>query len=175
MAWLKNSLAKSQRALNQTVTIRGQQANVIGVIKKQGTQLIGGWGFDDCVLLSYKYARTLMDERKADPLILVQGKEKVDSKILQADLKGSLRAVRKLSPAEDDNFSLNDVNDFSEVMSNAFVSINLGGWIIGALSFIVGIFGVTNIMFVTVKESTAQIGLKKALGANVIPYLQSFC
>ncbi|MES2880977.1 MAG: FtsX-like permease family protein, partial [Bacteroidota bacterium] len=48
----------------------------------------------------------------------------------------------------------------------AFASINLGGWAIGILAFIVGIFGVANIMFVTVKERTAQIGLKKAIGAK---------
>lgn len=164
----------AEGALNKTVTIRGQKNLVIGVIKKQGTQLIGGWGFDQAVLMPYRYARTVMDEQKADPLILVQGKENITSKVLQDELKGTMRAVRKLKPAEDDNFSLNDVNDFSEVMSKAFVSVNLGGWIIGALSFIVGIFGVANIMFVTVKERTAQIGLKKALGAKKGTILTEF-
>lgn len=46
------------------------------------------------------------------------------------------------------------------------MSINIGGWAIAALSLVVGMFGVANIMFVTVKERTAQIGLKKALGAK---------
>jgi putative ABC transport system permease protein len=166
----ENLFGAADAALNKTITVRGQKARIIGVMKKQGTQLIGGWGFDQCVLLPYQFARTLMDESRADPLILVQAKEAITSKVLQDDLRGTMRAVRRLHPAEDDNFALNDVADFSEVMSKAFVSVNLGGWIIGALSFIVGIFGVANIMFVTVKERTPQIGLKKAIGAkkNVI-------
>lgn len=161
-------------ALQKTVTIRGQKFLVVGVMKKRGTQLIGGWGFDECTLMPYKTARTVMDESKADPLIMVQGKEGINSKVLQEELKGTMRAVRRINPQEEDNFSLNDVNDFSEVISKAFVSVNLGGWIIGALSFIVGIFGVANIMFVTVAERRAQIGLKKALGAKRNTILTEF-
>lgn len=153
-------------ALHHTISVRGARQTIIGISKKQGTQLIGGWGFDKAVIFPYKYARSIMNEQKADPLIMVQAKEGISSKVLQEDLKGSMRAVRKLRPTEEDNFSLNDVADFSDVMSRAFVNVNLGGWIIGALSFIVGIFGVANIMFVTVKERTSQIGLKKALGAK---------
>lgn len=153
-------------ALQKTITLRGQKLRVAGILKKRGTQLIGGWGFDECVLLPYRFARTLMNETKADPLILVQGKPGISSKVLQDELKGTMRAVRRLSPREADNFSLNDVNDFTDAMSVAFVSVNLGGWIIGGLSFIVGIFGIANIMFVTVAERRSQIGLKKALGAR---------
>ena len=153
-------------AVQKTMRIRGQQLLIVGVMKKRGTQLIGGWGFDDCVMMPYKFGRTLMDESRADPLIMVQGKDGINSKVLQDELSGTMRAVHRLSPKEEDNFSLNDVNDFSEVMSRAFVSVNLGGWIIGALSFIVGIFGVANIMFVTVAERRSQIGLKKAIGAK---------
>lgn len=162
----QNLFGDAELALQKTIRVRGQQNLVVGIMKKRGTQLIGGWGFDDAVLMPYKYARTFMDERRAEPLILVQGRDGINSKVLQDDLKGTMRAVRKLSPRQEDDFSLNDVNDFSETLSDVFVNVNLGGWIIGALSFIVGIFGVANIMFVTVTERRAQIGLKKAIGAK---------
>lgn len=163
-----------EAALQKLVTIRNQRVRVVGVTKKQGTQLIGGWGFDGSVIMPYKYARTIMDEKKAEPLILVQGKDGISTLLLLDELKGTMRAVRKLHPSEEDNFTLNDVAEFSAVMSKAFVSVNIGGWIIGALSFIVGIFGVANIMFVTVKERTSQIGLKKALGARKTVILTEF-
>jgi putative ABC transport system permease protein len=85
-----------------------------------------------------------------------------------------MRSIRKLKPVQEDDFALNDINDISDRMSSAFVSINIGGWAIGALSFIVGIFGVANIMFVTVKERTSQIGLKKAIGAKNSVILTEF-
>ena len=163
-----------ERAVNKMITLRGKQASIAGIIKKQGNQIIGGWQFDQSVVMPYRFARTIMDERNSDPVILVQGKENINSKLLQDDLRGAMRGIRKLSPTQDDNFALNDVNDFSDALSKAFVSINIGGWAIGALSFIVGIFGVANIMFVTVKERTAQIGLKKAIGAKSRIILSEF-
>ena len=139
---------------------------IIGVVKKQGKQMIGGWDFDQSVIVSYRLGRGIMNELKADPLIIVQGQDNINSKALKDDLTGTMRALRKLTPTKEDNFTLNDINDFSAVISNAFVSLNIGGWAIAALSLIVGMFGVANIMFVSVRERTGQIGLKKAIGAK---------
>jgi len=50
----------------------------------------------------------------------------------------------------------------------------MGGAIIGGISLIVGLFGVANIMFVTVRERTSQIGLKKAIGAKKRIILSEF-
>ena len=157
---------EAERAVGKLVTARGKKCLVAGIIKKQGKQMIGGWNFDQCMIMSYRFGRTLMDERRADPILMVQAKEDVGTKALKDELRGVMRSVRRLSPRDDDNFALNDINDFSDVMAQAFVSVNVGGWAIAILSLIVGMFGVANIMFVTVKERTPQIGLKKAIGAK---------
>jgi putative ABC transport system permease protein len=163
-----------ERAIGKTIEIKGKKNLVAGVVKKQGSQMMGGWQWDKSVIMTYKYARTIMDEKYSSPVILVQGHENINSKVLKDDLTGTMRAIHKLSPTQPDDFSLNDINDFSDVLSKAFVSVNIGGWAIGALSFIVGIFGVANIMFVTVKERTSQIGLKKAIGAKSGVILSEF-
>lgn len=165
---------RPELAVGKQVTIKGRKQNVIGVIRKQGSTLIGGWQFDKAVVMTYRYARTIMDEKRSDPIIMVKGKENMTSKVVKDELKLVMRSIHKLKPTEEDDFALNDVNDFSDAMSQAFVSVNTGGWAIGALSFIVGIFGVANIMFVTVKERTPQIGLKKALGAKRSVILTEF-
>lgn len=153
-------------AVGQMLNTRGKKGLVIGVIKKQGKQMIGGWDFDQSIVLPYKFGRSFMDERRADPLIMVQGKDGKTVAEVKDDLTGVMRAIHKQSPTADDDFSLNDINEFSDAVSQLFGPLNIGGFIIGLLSLIVGMFGVANIMFVTVKERTAQIGLKKALGAK---------
>lgn len=153
-------------APGKLVTVRGKKMVVTGVIKKQGKQMIGGWNFDQNIWMSYRFARNIMDEKKANPLILVQGLDDKSSKSLKDELTGTMRAIRKLTPVKEDNFTLNDINDFSAAVSSLFVNLNIGGWAIAALSLIVGMFGVANIMFVSVRERTNQIGLKKAIGAK---------
>jgi putative ABC transport system permease protein len=156
----------AERAIGKNLSTRGKQAVVIGVFKKQGKTMIGGWNFDQSVVMPYRFARYMMDERRANPLIMIQGLDNLSSKALKDDLTGTVRAIHKLSPTKEDDFTLNDINDWSAAISQAFVSLNIGGWAIAALSLIVGMFGVANIMFVTVRERTGQIGLKKAIGAK---------
>lgn len=163
-----------ERAVTRVVTIKGKNCLVIGVIKKQGNTLVGGWQFDQSVIMAYKFARTIIDEKRSEPIIMVKGFDQINSQVLKDELMGTMRSVRKLKPTQEENFSLNDVNDISNSLSEAFVSINIGGAIIGGFSLIVGLFGVANIMFVSVKERTSQIGLKKALGAKRSVILTEF-
>ncbi len=153
-------------AVGKEISTRGKKLVIAGVVRKQGKQMLGGWEFDQAMIIPYKFARTMMDERRADPFIMVKGTEGLSSKALKDDLKGSMRAIHKLPPTKEDDFALNDINDISEEISSAFEGLNIGGWAIAVLSLIVGMFGVANIMFVTVRERTGQIGLKKAVGAK---------
>jgi putative ABC transport system permease protein len=155
-----------ERAVGKVISSRGKKLTVTGVIKKQGNTMIGGWQFDQSIVIPYRYARNLMDEKRADPVILVQGQDNMSSKALKDDLTATMRALHKLPPTREEDFALNDVNDFSQAVSNIFGPVNIGGWIIAGISLLVGMFGVANIMFVSVKERTSQIGLKKAVGAK---------
>lgn len=170
----ENLFGDADRAIGKDISFQGKKVLVVGVVKKQGKQMIGGWNFDDNLISPYKFARTILDEDNSQPLILVKGKDGLASKALKEELTGVVRAVHKLSPTKEDDFTLNDINDLSDSISSAFVSLNIGGWVIAALSLIVGMFGVANIMFVTVRERTSQIGLKKAIGAKSRVILTEF-
>ncbi|MDB5221482.1 MAG: hypothetical protein JWN83_149 [Chitinophagaceae bacterium] len=152
-------------AVGKEVILNGKKAKVIGVIKKEGQNLIG-WNYDQCIMIPYRFIRNIFDEKRSNAFIIAMAKEGVSSIAFKDELEGVMRSIRKLSPKTADDFSLNDVSGFSDQVSSVFVSVNIGGWAIGLLSLIVGAFGIANIMFVTVKERTAMIGLKKAIGAK---------
>ena len=124
--------------------------------------------------MPYKYCRQLFDEKNANPVLIVKGKDGVTTDALYQELRGIMRQVRRLGPREEDNFSLNSVEAFSKAISGFFVTLNIVGGFIGGISLIVGLFGIANIMFVTVKERTSVIGLKKAIGAKSSSILLEF-
>jgi putative ABC transport system permease protein len=156
----------AEKAVGKQVRLRNRSAVVVGVIKKQGKSMIGGWEFDRCIIMPHRFFNQMYEERWSNPTIMIQGKPNVTVEALRDELTGVVRSIRKLGPMDEDDFTLNAVSDFSKAVSGFFSSVNLGGWFIGLLSLIVGTFSIANIMFVTVRERTPVIGLKKAIGAN---------
>jgi putative ABC transport system permease protein len=93
---------------------------------------------------------------------------------MQEDVRIQLRAFRRLSPVEEDNFAMNRLSLIKDMSEQIFGTINKGGWVIGAMSLLVGLFGIANIMFVSVRERTNIIGIQKALGAKSYFILTQF-
>jgi putative ABC transport system permease protein len=165
---------KPEKALGKIVSYKGRRLAVIGIIEKQGSSMIGGFDYDKSCIVTYNYFASVFNPDNSSPYIMVQAKPGIPSKALQDELNGVMRQLRKLSPTQEDNFTCNDVAQFKDQIESVFGSINKGGWAIAGLSLIVGAFGVANIMFVTVRERTSQIGLKKAIGARRSTILYEF-
>ncbi len=163
----------TERALGKQIDVKGKKATIVGVIKKEGTNFIG-WNYDNCIMIPYLFCKQIFEENFANPILIAKGKEGVSPSALMDELKGIMRQIRRLSPTQEDNFSLNSVEAFSKAITGFFSVLNIVGGIIGGISLIVGLFGIANIMFVTVKERTAVIGLKKAIGAKKSSILFEF-
>lgn len=171
----ENLFGKAEAAIGQTIIMAaGKRGHVVGLIKKQGKSILDAWEYDNSILIPYGFLKEMTREDDANPIILVRGKPNVPIAQLKDELAGAMRSIRKLKSAQEDNFALNDIDTFSKFMENIFGYVNKGGWAIAALSLVVGMFGVANIMFVTVRERTPQIGLKKAIGAKSRVILTEF-
>ena len=155
----------AERALGKYFEIKGKHVTIVGVLKKEGKSIIGD-DKDKCIMLPYKFAKQIILEENSNPVIIVKGKDKVTPTQLSFELQGAMRQIRRLSPTQEDNFSLNSVEAISKAVSSLFGTVDIVGGLIGVVSLIVGMFGIANIMFVTVKERTSMIGLKKAIGAK---------
>jgi putative ABC transport system permease protein len=163
--------------IGKEVKLLGQKLEVIGVIEKSGKDLLKVLDFDEAVLIGYKTASKVVNIDNNSPFgstVNVKAAEGVTMQQLKDDLTGALRAERRLKPKEKDNFSLNTISIIASALDSIFGVMNIAGIIIGGFAIFVGMFSVANIMFVSVKERTNIIGVKKALGAKQYMILLEF-
>ncbi|MCB0552726.1 MAG: ABC transporter permease [Phaeodactylibacter sp.] len=163
--------------IGRTVKMMGRKYEVIGVLEKAGDDLLNPLNFDECILVSYPNARNLANLKSTqvfDTSVSIKAAEGIPVVQMKDEVRGILRAERRLKPREEDNFSLNELSMISSVFDSFFGVLNLIGIVIGLFAMLVGIVSVANIMFVSVKERTSLIGIKKALGAKQYAILLEF-
>lgn len=153
----------------------GKPLLVVGIIAKKGQDLLG-FNYDKAVIvpLDYYTSNFSVDENSVDKTLEVRAKEDVSLNELRNELMGIMRAARKLRPSQEDNFSINQLDVIAKGFDSVFESLGMVKWVIGLFSLIVGGFGIANIMFVSVSERKAIIGIKKALGATRSDILLEF-
>jgi putative ABC transport system permease protein len=164
---IATQLFGNEDPVDKFVKVDGRKIKVVGMTKKEGTSIVGG-SMDDVVLIPLNYARNIFDIKsdRLNPFMMIKAKKGVPLDQMKDELRSILRKKHNLKPLQADDFSLNQASLIISGIEKIFLIINIAGWIIGGFSIIVGGFGIANIMFVTVRERTNQIGIQKALGAK---------
>jgi len=165
---IAEKLFEGRDPLGKYVEIFGSKVLVIGVVEKEGKGTFSGQILDDVAMLPLNFYMGFIDIRRefADPQIWVQAKPSVGVEELTFEVTQLLRSYRRLKPADEDNFALNQTSIINNQLDQLFAVLKIAGFFIGIFSIIVGGFGIANIMFVSVKERTHIIGIQKALGAK---------
>ncbi|MBW7937158.1 MAG: FtsX-like permease family protein [Flavobacteriales bacterium] len=170
-----SGLFEDENPIGKSIKIQGKKFEVIGSLEKEGESLIGT-GADSKIYIPYPAIRGLADLNnwRVHKEIVIKSKPNISNAELKDEITGIMRSIRKLKPGEEDNFSLNEASLIAKEMSGITNILNIVGWIIGLFAILVGGFGISNIMFVSVKERTNMIGIQKALGARKVFILLQF-
>jgi putative ABC transport system permease protein len=159
-------LFERQNPLANEVKIDGIPFRVVGVLEKQGSNLLGNFNPDNQVYIPigtvFKYFR-----RNRDTVtIVVRARNTEMLAATREEAIGLMRRVRGLMYDEKDDFSINEQEGLTENYNQVVGVIKIVGLFITGLSLLVGAIGIMNIMFVSVKERTKEIGIRKAIGAK---------
>ena len=167
---MANELFGEIEPVGKSIRLFGQKFQVIGVLEKEGESLVNIMDFDEVCWIGYnslkKFVNVKEDNRYIGRSLSVKAKKGVQLAELKDELTGVLRSKRRLKPSEDNNFSINQLSMITDMLDGLFGVLNIAGMLIGFFALLVGMFSVANIMFVSVKERTNIIGIKKALGAK---------
>ncbi|MHA6278564.1 ABC transporter permease [Salinimicrobium sp. CAU 1759] len=161
------NLFGSRNALGEQVRLYGRKFTVIGVLEKMGASLMGG-SHDTNAFVPVNLVRRIYggSNRGTFPQIVIKPNPDVDSNELIAYISQQLRNMRGLRREDINNFFVNQLEGFTDLIDNMTGQLNFFGLIISGFSLLVGGFGIANIMFVSVKERTNLIGIQKSLGAK---------
>jgi len=161
--------------INKEMNVGRYTFRVAGVLEEQGGNTMGGPNFDRQVILPIStFVKVFGGRRFTDVDIAVKSFDIKDLSALEYEVIGEMRKIRKLRPAEPDNFSINKLDSLLGAF-NSIVGAVVGiGLLITSIALFVGGIGVMNIMFVSVTERTREIGIRKAIGAKKRSILMQF-
>ena len=162
-----NTLFPRGDALDKEIKIGGVNFKVVGVLEEQGSFILGAFNPDKQVFipigtifknfLNQSFGTVTINVRAANPKILEETK---------IEAEGVMRKVRGLTYNEENDFSINQQEALAGQIDSVVGVIQIAGLFITGLSLFVGAVGIMNIMFVSVKERTKEIGVRKAIGAK---------
>lgn len=160
------NLFGTEKVLGRKIKIKGQKLEIIGTFVHQGASIVSS-GFDEFVMVPATFAPRIFDVHKTTGAsIMVKARKGVEMEVLKDEIIQQLRSVRRVRPGNVNDFSINQVDMLTGLISSIFTQVELGGWFIAIFAILVGCFSIANIMFVSVRERTKIIGIQKALGAK---------
>jgi putative ABC transport system permease protein len=168
---IKEALFPTSNPLGQEINLNGRKFKVIGVMRQVGEQLLDAPSNDENIFVPFRAFTKVYFVGKYDGVgasIAVKGTGDADPdlKDLEGEVEGLMRQRRGLRPGQEQDFALNKPQMLADFISNIFGVITIAGGIISLFSILIGGFGIANIMFVSVRERTGQIGIQKSLGAK---------
>lgn len=155
--------------VGQTLTIGGQQYQIIGLIEVSAAGF--GGGNDGEIIVPYATAVGTLSGTKEFSTINVLLKDSSYYEIAGKDILAGLNAARYLAVDSEDTFSVQTAQSIIESAQETTQMITLFLGIVGGIALFVGGIGTMNMMLTTVIERTKEIGLRKAVGARDLDIL----
>jgi len=171
---IKDQVFEDEEAIGETLKIDGRLFKVIGVLRKaSGEGVIGSDELDERIIyVPFETAQKNYPEIEENAIVVRAPDGKIDEVI--EDVTNLLRQRRGLSADKPNNFGINRAEQVFELVDDVIAGLGVVVVPIALASLFVGGVGVMNIMLVSVKERTAEIGIRRALGATQKDILVQF-
>ena len=160
---IKEAFFGEKDPIGKYIKIDNEKFRVIGVLEKQG-KFLGLFSTDKQAILPIGAYNRVFSKRGWMRLSVKIPEQKIEEGL--DEIYSVMRHIRGLKPNQKNDFAINQTKAFEKNYNMLKIAIGGTGTFITLLSLIVGGIGVMNIMFVSVKERTREIGVRKAIGAT---------
>ncbi|MDO5442235.1 MAG: ABC transporter permease, partial [Bacteroidia bacterium] len=138
---------------------------VVGVDFNTGSVGING-NAADAVSIPLTLAQALYHRGNTIDLLCMTGKPGVKMSELEDRIRSVVAREHMVDPTDEQGIFLLNTEELFSIVDNLFIGLDILIWLIGLGTLLAGAIGVSNIMMVTVKERTVEIGIRRAIGAT---------
>ncbi len=162
---IAKNLFPNQPAIGEVIRVSGYPLEVIGIAKRVGG-LFAAFTVDNSVIMPFRTLQTAYGEKHQSVTIAVKAASVAKKLDTKDELEFVMRQIRKVRADAPNNFGINNQDQFNKGIDQITFILSVVGFMITGFALLVGGIGIMNIMFVTVKERTREIGIRKAIGAT---------
>jgi len=155
---------KNENPIGKSINIKGTFFNVIGVYKV--AQAGGPNNNDTTALIPLSTFTKMFNDGDRVDFFAVVSKPEADLAVVENHIKDELKKKNNVSPEDTNAFGTFNLGKMFEKMTGFLTGMQLLTIIVGTLTIIAGVIAISNILLITVKERTKEIGIRRALGAK---------
>ena len=173
---VKEVLFKEEDPCGSYIRVNGIYYQVVGVVQQRASGVNIGGRSEECVFLPFSTMQQTLNQGDIIHFLCVAAEPGVQMLPVINKIKSIIKEQNLIAPTDPQAVTALNLAAQFETFNNAFLGIDILIWIVGVGTLLAGIIGVSNIMMVTVKERTKEIGVRRALGAkpwNIISQIMS--
>ncbi|WP_029905664.1 ABC transporter permease [Prevotella sp. 10(H)] len=154
-----------ETAEGKYIRVNGIYFQVIGVIRPKSQLSIGG-DVESTVFLPFTTMQRAFNQGDIIHFLACTTKSGYTGEMVEEEVTNILKASHDIAPTDEKAVRSFNIEKEFQIFNNLFIGINFLIWFVGGGALLSGIIGISNIMLVTVRERTREIGVRRALGAK---------
>jgi putative ABC transport system permease protein len=148
------------------IRVNGSYYQIVGVVKQRTSSVTIGGRSEESVFLPFSTLQQIQNQGDRISFVGVSVKQGYPVQKVMDEITAILKAQNEIAPTDPQAVGQFNLAQQFATFEMLFTGIDILVWIVGIGTLLAGIIGVSNIMMVTIKERTKEIGVRRALGAK---------
>lgn len=158
----KQLFEKDEDAINEYIRINNINFKVIGIFENSNVNM----GPSSEIHIPFTTFQQIYNQGEKIGWMVITGKPEFDINQIEADVKLLLKNLHKIHPQDKRAFGSFNLGEAFGKLTGFLMGMQFLTWFVGIATLIAGVFAIGNILLITVKERTKEIGVRRAIGAT---------